>query len=307
MRRYSREIRFAVVWVFALSVFLDSRAAQLSLYPTDAMSSFPTSPELERIETNLLYYCVFSPDWRVSEDRGAKVADARSPAVFLRTLAHRELSQSVTARIRIRFSPYVFGNAAWATEEHRSLFELGKGAPKESGVKVWEENGICRSSLVIGASGLWFEIDEFSPRIAREPTDAAIKALGALVHRVQKFGGISEIRTQFAHFSRDELTITPSGDRGRYQVSGYVNPQEEGVILLRVYKKDGQEMPGQDSHRTLEYVGWSSDVMMRFYFSSELVINGEGPDETARIEVVFQPRSERRLFGVETSVSKWTR
>ena len=307
MRLHSGEIRVALAWVFALSVFVDIRAAQPSLYPTDAISSFPTLPELRRIETNLLYYCIFSPEWRVTEDRGAKVADARTPAAFLRSFAHRELPQSATARIRIRFSPYVFGNAGWATAEHRSLFEVSEGAPKQCHVKVWEENGVCRSSLAIAASGLWFEIDEFSPRMAREATDASVEALGALAHRVQKYKGISEIRSDFTHFSRDELTLTPSGDRGRYQVSGYVNPQEEGAILLRVYQKSGQEMPGQDSHRTLEYVGWSPDVTMRFYFSSELVIYGEGPDETVHIDVVFQPRSERRLFGVETSVSKWRR
>lgn len=274
------------------------------------LDQLPGLAVLTLIRMNLEHYTVFSPDWKVTEDRGAKVADLRNIATFLGEARKANAPEWRTLRVRIRFSPYRSGGPAWGVDERYSVVKLsGRESPKIE-IKVWHDDGVWRSVLIVAAEHLWFEIEEITDQIQRQMTVQALAALGKLCRQVQRYSELAEIRSEFAISGQQEipaLALTPLLQKGRYRAVGYVNPREPGFITIRVFRKNGEELSELKAHRTLEYVGWSPSGDERFHFESELTIDGEGPDEEVRIEVRFQPRSEKTLFSVDTTISKWTR
>jgi hypothetical protein len=266
--------------------------------------TFPPPRVMDNIRSNIEYYTVFCPQWRVTELWGAKIAEPRSIQTFLGQ------SKASKVSIRIRYSPYITGHPSWTTD-CVSFVDLTEAHHDNVNVKIWRNEARWYDSIVILAcKGLYFEVMESSSQVKREGTERALNSLIMLCRQLEKYKDISAIRAAYARTNLTDgecLVMEQLHQRGIYRVSGYVNPQQEGFIQVRLFRKSGEELSALKASRSLEYIGWSADKRERFYFESEMTIDGNGQNENVRVAICFQPRYERELFNVETNVSTWVR
>lgn len=289
-----------ILTLFACVAVTTSRADRISTLEVKGLA-FPGRQQMIENREKIRLVTVFSPEWRVFEERGARVADVRNTTEFLRLPAD-DIHDNSQVRIRVRFSNYTQGSRVGATSERSTLVEAEeKGLPDQLKIRTWLDMGRVRSYLVITFGDFWIEIDESSAKDERYLTRMAIQRINAFFQEAKSFANLNQIQIAFGKpADLRGLEVNPVGQRGIYRLSGYINPCEEGKVFIKVVRSlDLSQIAGAKAFRTSEFVGWSDNTNELFYLESQITMDGTYDRENAFLEIWFQPEP-RKLFSTES-------
>lgn len=94
-------------------------------------------------------------------------------------------------------------------------------------------------------------------------------------------------------------------------VSCWMNPRVAGTVEILVRDpKSGEVLNAGKGHRTSEFVGWDRNAANKFYFESELCVDGNGEVRDVTIELVFTPLRQgmrRTVFSANATVRTWVK
>lgn len=94
-------------------------------------------------------------------------------------------------------------------------------------------------------------------------------------------------------------------------VSGWINCLLPGSIEILVKDMEsGKTLNEKKMFETNEFVGWDSNIYKKFYFESELCVDGDGQFRNVTFDIVFTPMLqgvERTVFSTNTVVRTWIR
>ncbi len=164
--------------------------------------------------------------------------------------------------------------------------------------------------------GVWVEIFEQSKSKWRKFTQKTIDEIDAELRWLLEKGFSPALLPKGStKISDKSLIFVGDGMQpGIYMASGYVNPGKPGWTYFKVYNTEtgAEVMYEMEQKRTIEYVGWSSDLKEKFFFNCEVWCKeGDWEQEyPARFELWFVPEDgspERLLETAERRIYGWER
>jgi len=285
----------------------------------------PALPSLRKLANErplLIRYLASHPGWRVYEERGAMFATRRwQRGGVWRMSLHGYYSSS--------------GGDPWGDEslgyfQSRTTIGLdGKpwagnsrgGSRMDEGtnayvVSLGKGNNADESYSLIDCGKLLIELFEQSNGPERRVTMAALTQLEAEFSRVVAAREWTRalLPLNATRSGKPTLDLFESFQPGIYDVEGWLNPGEPGVVYLRAYEVTKGTRLSADRlyEKSNERIGWSDTPSELFLYNSHITIyEGDwGQPYAARFEVWFKPDgggAERKLFERVFKVEGWQR
>jgi hypothetical protein len=297
----------------------------------------------DRAREALLRHLSASADWHVSahleitpDHKTKRFIWAEYPARHARTMEEVLQFSHQDVRVTLRFdSSFPITNLENGTYV---LAKAGANAVEMSFSNAFDDSHTLNSDLIIEGGSLVLEIVENSADRDRSLTKKAMQQvvdeLSDVKDNVERIERDGYLRKWLPASSVKEsvveapLEIREDLNRGRYWVSGYVNPHEKGYITIRTFHvQSGKELNADvNSWRTLQYVGWSLRPNEWFYFNCDLTAPSYLTEEESkldssdrrrydalaakqniRVEVWFHGTKDRKLLETTQVLQPWMR
>jgi hypothetical protein len=265
----------------------------------------------------LFRYLAGNPRWEIREERGVRYAVRleRANGDFVTTLngfysAHENGAVRQT-RVLVSFGKeYGFG---W---ERGHITRTKAGESDVPVIIEGEHAGTPGNSsyTIIAGGGIFLEIYDQSPELARTFTQRAFREVSAelkdvISHReeIEKSGILSAPERYPKPLPKKSYFEVKDGMQpGIYLVSATVTPTEPGFAFVKAFNvKTGKRLSEQRmTPRSVRYLGWSEDGKTLFLYGSEVTVY-EG-DWSSTYEARFE-LWHRSTNGTEKKLSEKTR
>jgi hypothetical protein len=285
----------------------------------------PAVPSLRKLSDErplLIRYLASHPGWHVYEERGAMFATRRwQRGGAWRMSLHGYYSSSdsdpwsdeLLGYFQCRITIGLDGKA-WAGNS-RGATRMEEGTNTQF-VLLGKGNNADESYCLINCGKLSVELFEQSNGPERRVTKVALTQLEAEFSRVMaaREWTRSLLPPNATRSGKPTLDFFESFQPGIYDVEGWLNPGEPGVVYLRAYEVTKGTRLSADRlyEKSNERIGWSETADELFLYNSHITIyEGDwGQPYAARFEVWFKPDgggAERKLFERVFKIEGWQR
>ena len=111
--------------------------------------------------------------------------------------------------------------------------------------------------------------------------------------------------------AEDSISVTETHNTGVYHIDGYANGGEPGYVEVRLLDAHSkQQIDSQKAQRSQQYIGWSADRTVGFYWDAIIEVDraAEGEvDRNVQVQLVFFPSSPTVLASRKIVLKTWTK
>ena len=310
----------------AEDVFQKAILAALAKPPNSDSSITSSLPSLrllnEKNRPLLLRFLSANPAWRVFEENGNLFATRRwkinnrwewNLNGYYSTHDLGDSADSAMPHFQSRVTIGLNGKTWVRDPQHASRMDEGTD---EKAVRLTKGNGTDQSHCVIQCGGIVVEIFEQSSGAERRLTKASLKMLEEEFHALAAKNEWSGdlLPANSIKVGTPTIELFNGMQPGIYNIEGWLNPGEAGVVYLRAYEitRKTRLSEGRLYDSSNEQVGWSNKPEELFLYNTEITIyEGDwGQPYAARFELWFKPASgaaERKVLERNFKIEGWQR
>jgi len=281
---------------------IDSYILMNNKLPASSLTGFNYSEKL-------LWYFSANNNWKVTIENGAIIAIARPSNPIWETVKLDEFEQ---LQITVQMTPMTKGKLHFRA---MSFIDYTQNIATYPIVVFKDTDGrTFISTIICKVNTLFIQIIETSFSSERKYTssiiDSIVKEIANVLKDSNNQGDYYSInllpKNSYILSQKNSLEIEKTKGY-EYKIFGYVNTGQAGYIYINtINTQTGAILQAEKNKiRTLEYVGWSKDMGRKFYFESEIAIDGDKSTLPIKFQVIFYPLNGEVILEKTLDIKTW--